>query len=72
VACGEADFYVNSYPNFHDWDVCAGQLLVEEAGGRVTTLSGREVVYGRPQADQRNGLLASNGLLHEAALAALR
>jgi 3'(2'), 5'-bisphosphate nucleotidase len=39
---------------------------VEEAGGRVTTLGGRNVIYGRPGADQRNGLLASNGVLHDA------
>lgn len=71
VACGDVDFYINTYPNFHDWDVCAGQLLVEEAGGKVTTLAGRNVIYGKPGADQRNGLLASNGAIHETARAVL-
>ncbi len=72
VARGEADLYLNTYPNFHDWDVCAGQILVEEAGGRVTTRSGRELIYGAADAGQRDGLLASNGVLHEQALAALQ
>lgn len=72
VARGEADLYVNHYPNFHDWDICAGHVLVEEAGGTVTTLHGQPVRYGRGNADQRLGLLASNGLMHQAALARLR
>ena len=71
VARGEADLYVNSYPQFHDWDICAGQVLVEEAGGKVTGLKGQAIVYGWEGAWQRNGMLASNGVLHAAALAAL-
>jgi 3'(2'), 5'-bisphosphate nucleotidase len=70
VACGEADLYLNWYPNVHDWDVCSGHILVEEAGGKVTSRVGEPVVYDRPGAE-RNGLLASNGVIHEAALAAL-
>jgi 3'(2'), 5'-bisphosphate nucleotidase len=72
VARGEVDLYVNHYRNFHDWDICAGQALVEEAGGKVTTFHGRPVRYGQADADQRDGLLASNGVLHEAALARLK
>jgi 3'(2'), 5'-bisphosphate nucleotidase len=72
VARGDADMYLNTYPNFHDWDICAGHLLVTEAGGKVTTLKGEELHYGRAGAGQRGGLLASNGVLHDAALAALR
>jgi 3'(2'), 5'-bisphosphate nucleotidase len=68
VARGEADLYFNYYPNFHDWDICAGHILVEEAGGKVTALSGQPVIYGRSGAQQRNGLIASNGVLHDAAL----
>ena len=72
VARGEADLYVNHYRNFHDWDICAGQVLVEQAGGRVTTFAGRPIHYGQAHADQREGLLASNGLLHDEAVARLK
>ena len=65
---GDADYYVNSYDAFHDWDIAAGHILVEEAGGRVTGLGGEPIVYGTPGAWQRDGLLASNGLLHAAAV----
>jgi 3'(2'), 5'-bisphosphate nucleotidase len=71
VARGEADLYLNTYPNFHDWDSCAGHILVEEAGGRATGLRGEELRYGLPGAAQTHGLLATNGALHGAALAAL-
>jgi 3'(2'), 5'-bisphosphate nucleotidase len=71
VARGEADIYLNTYRAFHDWDICAGHVLVEEAGGRVSGLSGEPIRYALPGNWQRHGLIASNGRLHDAALAAL-
>jgi 3'(2'), 5'-bisphosphate nucleotidase len=70
VARGEADVYLNTYDAFHDWDICAGHLLVTEAGGQVTGIKGEELRYGLPDAWQKSGLLATNGTLHAAALAA--
>jgi 3'(2'), 5'-bisphosphate nucleotidase len=72
VARGEADIYLNTYDACHDWDICAGQVLVEEVGGHVTNLRGVSPRYFQPGAVQSGGLLASNGLLHESALAAIR
>jgi 3'(2'), 5'-bisphosphate nucleotidase len=71
VARGEADIYLNTYDAFHDWDICAGHILVEEAGGRVTGLGGQELRYGLPGAWQRDGVLASNGRLHDVAIEAI-
>jgi 3'(2'), 5'-bisphosphate nucleotidase len=68
VARGEADVYVNTYAAFHDWDVCAGDILVAEAGGFVTGLAGDALRYGLSGAWQRQGLLASNGVLHNDAV----
>ncbi|MCI0639515.1 MAG: 3'(2'),5'-bisphosphate nucleotidase CysQ [Gemmataceae bacterium] len=64
VARAEADVYLNSYEAFHDWDIAAGHLLVQEAGGATTDIDGNELVYGLPGAWQKNGLLATNGKLH--------
>jgi 3'(2'), 5'-bisphosphate nucleotidase len=72
VARGEADLYLNTYEAFHDWDICAGHIMVEEAGGTVTGLGGEELRYGLPGAWQRHGLLATNGRIHAAAVAALK
>lgn len=68
VARGEADLYLNTYEAFHDWDICAGHILVSEAGGLVTGTGGQTLQYGLPGAWQKDGLLATNGALHPAAL----
>lgn len=34
----------------HDWDLAAADLLVHEAGGVMTNLSGRPLGYDQPQA----------------------
>lgn len=54
------------------WDQAAGSLILEEAGGRISDLSGKPLDFtqGRMLVNNR-GVLASNGALHEAALAAL-
>lgn len=51
------------------WDHAPGQLILEEAGGRVTDLDGRhlDLSCGRKLMNNR-GILASNGHLHELAL----
>jgi 3'(2'), 5'-bisphosphate nucleotidase len=72
VARGEADVYANTYETFRDWDICAGHILVTEAGGRVTDLAGAEIGYQRDDFGQRSGLLGTNGLMHDEALARLR
>src|SRR5207237_448302 len=45
------------------WDAAAGSLLVEEAGGRVTNLTGGALDLDAP------ALVASNGRIHDALLA---
>jgi 3'(2'), 5'-bisphosphate nucleotidase len=72
VARGDADIYLNTYDGCHDWDVCAGQVLLEEAGGRVSNFRGESFTYGTESTLKTGGLLGSNGVLHEAALEALR
>lgn len=47
------------------WDVAAGQLLVQEAGGRVTSYD------GSPYSAYNHRIVASNGLIHDEMLAVL-
>lgn len=55
------------------WDQAAGSLLVEEAGGRVTDLDGLPLDFTTGRELLRNkGLIASNGLLHDAVLDVVR
>ena len=64
VAAGRFDAFYEE--GLRPWDVAAGVLLVEEAGGRVTHYDGSPFrIYTPP-------IAASNGLIHEAMLDVLR
>lgn len=45
--------------HLNPWDMCAGKLIVEEAGGLVTNFKGEEMTIYSKQ------LLATNGKVHE-------
>ncbi|MFW6125669.1 MAG: inositol monophosphatase family protein [Chloroflexota bacterium] len=63
VAAGKGDAYYTT--RIEPWDVAAGVLLVEEAGGKVTDFD------GNPWKPQTSDLLFSNGRLHAAVQALL-
>ncbi|MCS6977778.1 MAG: 3'(2'),5'-bisphosphate nucleotidase CysQ [Gemmatales bacterium] len=67
VARGEVDLYLSSYTGFNSWDVCAGHILVEEAGGRVTDAHGQPITYRQDGSGRIIGTVATNGFLHELA-----
>ncbi len=64
VASGRFDGFYEE--GLRPWDVAAGVLLVEEAGGRVTHYDGSPFRIYRPP------IAASNGLVHEQMLEVLR
>ncbi|MBY0279719.1 3'(2'),5'-bisphosphate nucleotidase [Candidatus Binatia bacterium] len=77
AGCGELLFRLlsPSKPDYREriWDQAAGSIVVEEAGGRVTDLDGKTLDFSRGRTLAANrGIVASNGVLHDAALAALR
>jgi len=49
IAEGSADVYPRSGPT-SEWDIAAGQAVLEAAGGRVLTADGSPLVYGKAQA----------------------
>lgn len=65
VAAGRFDLFWEV--GLHPWDIAAGKLLVEEAGGKVTTYDGSK----HPIFDYIP-ILASNGRLHEAMVQQLK
>lgn len=67
VAAGRADAFLSRGPK-NEWDVCAGVLLVAEAGGRVTDMSGAAPSFNR-RSTLLQGILASNGAAHDGVLA---
>jgi|CZCB01.1.fsa_nt_gi myo-inositol-1(or 4)-monophosphatase len=66
VACGRFDGLWEW--GVKPWDIGAGLLLVKEAGGRLTNYAGRPVDDLR---QNRQNVVASNGLIHDEMLAVL-
>ncbi len=65
VAAGRLDGYWEFKVNA--WDIAAGILLVQEAGGTVTLIDGRPLGFARQM-----HVIASNGLIHELMAAVIR
>jgi 3'(2'), 5'-bisphosphate nucleotidase len=47
LAQGEGDVYPRFGPTM-EWDTAAGHAVLEAAGGRIETLAGRPLLYGKP------------------------
>ena len=61
----QCDVYIHLSSRTKQWDTCAPQLILTEAGGRLTDLFGGPLKYNVPDVNNRNGLVASNGVSHE-------
>lgn len=61
----QCDLYVHLSPRTKQWDTCAPEIILAEAGGRLTDLFGRPLEYNSPEVQNRNGIIATNGVAHE-------
>jgi myo-inositol-1(or 4)-monophosphatase len=50
-------------PDSHDWDLAAADLLVHEAGGLISTVTGQSLIYNRPN-PVHDALLAAGRARH--------
>jgi 3'(2'), 5'-bisphosphate nucleotidase len=75
VASGDADVYLRlpTKTGYFEkiWDHAGGVLIVQEAGGTVTDVSGKPLDFSQGRELARNrGVIATNGALHDAVVAA--
>lgn len=66
VACAQFDSMM-SLSSKHEWDIVAGDLIVREAGGRVTNHAGKDLVYNQPVPHLRS-VICAGPAIHEAIL----
>lgn len=71
VASGALDAALVS-ANSHDWDIAAADLIVDEAGGRLASLYGRQLLYNRPGTRHSELAAGSVPILAEITAAAMR
>jgi myo-inositol-1(or 4)-monophosphatase len=61
VASGDGDGTL-TFRTIHEWDICAGVLMVEEAGGKVVDGDGKTMMFNRELPKHRGVVAANAGL----------
>ena len=72
IAAGSCDIYIHLSPRTKLWDTCAPQIILEEAGGKLTDIFGSRMRYDIEDLQNHNGILASNGPAHDEAVKRMR
>jgi len=65
ISSGRGDVYLTTTNKMSQWDTCASWCVISEAGGKMTDVSGKELVYNTEIVKHENGLLVTNGFVHE-------
>jgi len=65
VSSGFAELYFTTTNKIKQWDTCASYCIINEAGGKMTDMFGKDLEYNTEKLNHENGLLVSNGLIHE-------
>ena len=72
IAEGECDLYAHPVPYMGEWDTCAPEVILREAGGSVTDCRGEPLRYNKRDPTQPHGILVTAPGLGEPALEAVR
>ena len=70
LATGQCDLYIHPSPGLKEWDTCAPDAILRAAGGAISDAWGRPLRYNKADVRQRQGLAASNGVIHARIVAA--
>lgn len=54
---GERDLYVHPVPYLKEWDTCAPEIIVREAGGSVSDCRGQPLAYNKLDPRQPDGIV---------------
>lgn len=60
IAEGKADGYITFTDKTCQWDICAPEIILQEAGGKVSNLNGENFIYNRQELKNLNGIVGSN------------
>ena len=71
IAEQQADLYLHLSPSTKQWDTCGPEMILVEAGGRLTDLFGQPLRYNALRIDNQNGVVATNGVAHDLVIESL-
>ena len=69
---GRAHLYLHAGAGTNQWDTCAPEIILQESGGRMTDILNKPLPYNTTATQHLDGLIASNGVLHDRAVEAAR
>lgn len=64
IASDRADINLNPSNHPQEYDICAADIILHEAGGRLTDLKGKRYKYNQDD-PHIHGYVASNGIIHD-------
>ena len=65
ISSGEAEAYITTTNKMKEWDSAASYCIIYEAGGKMTDMLGNDITYNNENVFHQNGILVTNGLIHE-------
>jgi len=65
ISSGQAEVYITTTNKMKEWDTAASHCIISEAGGKMTDMLGNELTYNNENVYHQNGILVTNGLIHE-------
>ncbi len=65
ISSGEAEAYITTTNKMKEWDTAASYCIISEAGGKMTDMLGNDISYNNEDVFHQNGILVTNGLIHE-------
>ena len=65
IAEQEGHINFNPAPCTSEWDVCASDIIVHEAGGKFTDSKGEIFNYNKKDPCNKHGYVATNGIIHD-------
>ncbi len=64
ISSGEAEVYITTTNKMKEWDSAASYCIISEAGGKMTDMLGNDITYNNKEVFHQNGILVTNGLVH--------
>jgi len=65
ISSGKAELYFTTTNKIKQWDTCASNCIIAEAGGKMTDMSGLPLEYNTNIVNHQNGILVTNNTIHQ-------
>jgi len=64
ISSAKAELYFTTTNKIKQWDTCASNSIISEAGGKMTDMLGQILNYNTETVNHQNGILVTNGIIH--------